>query len=146
MRGRDAENEPYFVIEQPSNGIGTFLLGLALGAGAALLLAPRVGAETRRVLGERAREMRDSAMDMVEEMTETVQSSVADAKGRVQDHVDEAKGRARRGKQSVEDAIVAGKSAAHEARVELERKLAEQKASHRRDDGRGDETLADVIV
>jgi hypothetical protein len=38
-------------------------LGLALGAGAALLFAPRTGEETRELLGTRARELGDGMAD-----------------------------------------------------------------------------------
>ena len=41
------DDEPYVVIErQQGSGIGSFLLGAAIGAGIALLLAPRSGAST----------------------------------------------------------------------------------------------------
>lgn len=40
--------------------LGVFGAGVFLGAGIALLLAPRTGAETRRVLGERVEELRDT--------------------------------------------------------------------------------------
>jgi hypothetical protein len=43
-------------------------LGLALGAGLALLFAPRTGDETRELLGERARMMRGRAGDRFEDL------------------------------------------------------------------------------
>jgi gas vesicle protein len=47
--------------------IGTFgaglVIGLALGAGAALLFAPRTGEETREILGERARRLGNDMSD-----------------------------------------------------------------------------------
>jgi gas vesicle protein len=42
-----------------------FVLGAAVGAALALLWAPAPGAETRRYLGERARDGRDRANDAV---------------------------------------------------------------------------------
>jgi len=42
------DDEPIVVIEKNEPGIGTFLVGLAVGAGLALLFAPRSGEETRR--------------------------------------------------------------------------------------------------
>lgn len=41
-----------------------FLLGAAVGAGVALLYAPREGAETRRALGEKATEVKDKANEL----------------------------------------------------------------------------------
>ena len=113
------DDEPYVVIEQ-SSGVGPFLIGLALGAGAALLLAPRTGRDLRDMLGDRARDVRDTARRMVDDVTDTVT-----------DQVDEFRSAARRGKRHVEDAIDAGREAAEDARSELERKIAEQKASFR---------------
>jgi gas vesicle protein len=49
------------------NGAGTvivaFVLGALTGAAVALLLAPASGEETRRLLGEKAKESRDKASD-----------------------------------------------------------------------------------
>jgi gas vesicle protein len=49
------------------NGAGTvivaFVLGALTGAAVALLLAPASGEETRRLLGEKAKEGRDKASD-----------------------------------------------------------------------------------
>ena len=41
----------------------TFVLGALTGAAVALLLAPATGEETRRILGEKAKEGRDRASD-----------------------------------------------------------------------------------
>jgi len=43
--------------------IVAFVLGALTGAAVALLLAPASGEETRRILGEKAREGRDKAAD-----------------------------------------------------------------------------------
>jgi|SRR5688572_21682314 gas vesicle protein len=49
------------------NGAGTiitaFILGALTGAAAALLMAPQTGEETRRMLGDRAREGADRAAE-----------------------------------------------------------------------------------
>jgi len=138
MRGHDYDDEPYFVIEQPGSGIGTFLLGLALGAGAALLLAPRSGEEIRERIGARARDLRDSAKQMVDDVSETIQDSLSDARDRMHEQVDDARSAAqsaaRRGRRNVRNAVDAGRSAAQEARVELERKLEQQRSLGRHDD------------
>jgi gas vesicle protein len=60
-------------------GTGTillaFLLGAVSGAALALLYAPGSGRDTRRYLGERAREGRDRAADAVEKGREALNQS-----------------------------------------------------------------------
>ena len=48
------------------------LLGAVVGAGAALLLAPRSGSETRRRISDSARNMGDSASDQVDRVRNLV--------------------------------------------------------------------------
>jgi hypothetical protein len=59
-------------LEPPSRGRGTFvagvLVGLAVGAAAALLLAPHSGAETRQALRQRSRRVRNKASDAWEDL------------------------------------------------------------------------------
>lgn len=50
----------------------TFVLGALTGAAIALLLAPATGEETRRVLGEKAKEGRDRAQDAARQGREFV--------------------------------------------------------------------------
>lgn len=131
MRNYDFEGEPYVVIERDEPGIGTFLLGALVGASAALLFAPRSGDATRRMLGEHARRATDTVRDAVEEVTDRVVERAADVRDRVADHVDDVRTSVRRSQQQVVDAFDAGRAAAVEARVELERRLAESKAARR---------------
>src|SRR5690606_22856466 len=53
----DHENVPYIVIEREGGGVGPFLWGVLLGAGVALLLAPRSGEETQEEIRLRARKL-----------------------------------------------------------------------------------------
>ena len=47
------DDKPVIIIEKSSGGgLGGFLLGALVGAGAALLFAPQTGEETREVLRE----------------------------------------------------------------------------------------------
>src|SRR2546421_10838434 len=73
--------------------VGCFLLGMGVGVGAALLLAPKSGQETRELLKgkadegkeyikRRGSELRDSASDMIDRGKETL--------GRQKDNVSEA--------------------------------------------------------
>src|SRR3954466_14784984 len=59
---------PYVIVEKRDSGFGSFIIGLALGAGAALLFAPQTGEETRRGIARRARR----AQDFVEDVSGTV--------------------------------------------------------------------------
>ena len=52
---RDQDDVPYIVIERDSGGgLGSFVLGALVGAGLALLFAPKSGAETQEDLKEQA--------------------------------------------------------------------------------------------
>jgi len=131
MGSYDFEGEPYVVIEREEPGFGTFLLGALVGAGVALLFAPRSGEDTRQMLGEHARRATDTVRDAVEDVTDRVAERAADVRDRVADRVDEVRTSVRRSQQQVVDAFDAGRAAAVEARLELERRLAETKAARR---------------
>jgi hypothetical protein len=51
------------------------MLGVALGAGVALLLAPRPGDETRKLLGRRARRLGDRVADRVDDLRDDIRRS-----------------------------------------------------------------------
>lgn len=55
-------------LRQTGAAAAGLLFGLALGAGLAILFAPRTGEETRELLGERARMLRGRAGDRFEDM------------------------------------------------------------------------------
>lgn len=81
---RDHDVHPYIVIERHGAGFGTFLLGLAIGAGAALLLAPRTGAETRDEIRGRL----DRARSAAEDGLESARSTVSRTRDRFEDRID----------------------------------------------------------
>ena len=56
------DQQPYVIVEQQESGIGPFLLGIALGAGVALLFAPQSGQEVRSGLGRSARRAQTAAL------------------------------------------------------------------------------------
>src|SRR5258706_15304809 len=86
------ENEPYVVIERESSaGIMPFIIGAALGAGVALLLAPRSGAATRRDIKRRAKRVRRAAEDAVSDETHNVTDTFSDARRRVEEQIDSAR-------------------------------------------------------
>ena len=125
------EDEPYVVIEQKPAGIGSFILGLAVGAGLALLFAPRSGAETRRDLQRRAREVGDQAQDIVSELTESVGNTLGQAKDAVESRIDATRDALELKRRQVSNAVDAGRAAAQQARVELEQRIAETKAAYK---------------
>jgi gas vesicle protein len=125
------EDEPYVVIEQKPAGVGSFIIGLAVGAGLALLFAPRTGAETRRDLQRRAREVGDQAQDLVSELTDSVGSTIQHAKDSVENRIDATRDALELKRRQVSNAVDAGRAAAQQARVELEQRIAETKAAYK---------------
>ena len=84
-REDDFDDERVVVVNRGGNaGIGMMLLGLAIGAGAALLFAPASGQETRERLqrearraARKARELTDAIGDGVSEGVERTRSTLA---------------------------------------------------------------------
>jgi gas vesicle protein len=136
----DDDDEPYVVIEKHSSDISSLLIGLAIGAGVALLFAPRSGAETRRRIRQGVSRVTDAAM----ETFEVARAEVEDRVGAVRDAVDIKK-------EQVSRAVEAGRAAAQQARDELERRIADTKAtytstSQRVSSARGVSALSDDIT
>lgn len=126
------QDEPYVVIEKhESAGIAPFLVGLAVGAGVALLFAPRSGRATRRDIKRRAMRVRQAAEDTVTGVADTVVEGFSAARQRVEDQIDSARQAIDLKKRQVSRAMEAGRAAAEEARVELEQRIAESKAAYR---------------
>ena len=127
----DDDEEPMVIIEKSEPGIGTFLAGIAIGAGIALLFAPRSGEETRRDLERRARKVGNQAQDFVSEVTESVGNKLQEAKEGVENRFDSARSAVELKRRQVTNAVDAGRAAAQQARVELEQRIAETKAAYK---------------
>jgi len=56
-----------------------FLIGAAVGAGVALLMAPAAGEDTRRRLGESARRIRHTANNRLHDLKDTISERGKDA-------------------------------------------------------------------
>ena len=125
------EDEPYVVLERRGNGASTFLVGLAMGAGIALLLAPRTGEETRREIKRRARHVAGVARDAAGDFSETVVDRYEQAKRGVEDRIESAKRTLEIRKHQATEAFRAGREAAQQARQDLEARIAETKANYR---------------
>ena len=125
------DDEPIVVIERNEPGIGAFVAGLAIGAGLALLFAPRTGEETRRDLQRRAKRMGNQAQELVSDVTESVGQTFSDARHSVETRIDAARHAVELKRRQVTNAVDAGRAAAQQARVELEQRIAETKAAYK---------------
>ena len=79
---------PYVIVERREAGIGSFIIGLALGAGVALLLAPQSGEETRRAVARRARRAQEAAQGFVEDVSGTVADKFSQVRASVEERID----------------------------------------------------------
>jgi gas vesicle protein len=123
---RDHDDLPYLVIEKhEGGGMGTFLWGALLGAGVALLLAPRSGEETQAEIRDRVRRLRDAAEDRVNDVRDTVTDSVTRTRDRIQEQLDSVRDTVEDRADRARHAVDTGKRAARDARSELERRVAE---------------------
>lgn len=117
----DQKDAPYIVIEREGGGgLGSFILGALLGAGVALLLAPKTGEETQKELKAQARKLRSAAEERVRNAHKSLEERLAEAREGVHARVESAR-----------EAVDAGRRAAREARSELEYKLERSKAAYR---------------
>ncbi len=152
MTRRDEYDDDRIVmVEQGgSSGIGMLLLGLAVGAGAALLFAPASGQETRERIQREARRAGKRVKDLTDEASDELAGRVDRTRARFDERVEQARDAVRSRTQAVSDAVDAGREAAAQARVELERAVAESKRAYAdsrrayRDARRHDRSLADV--
>ncbi len=130
MRYQDPDDHPYIVIEKHSSGVGSLLLGVVIGAGVALLFAPRSGEETRTDIRRRARQAGDAARNVAEGVSDSVADTFETARSRVERQIESARSAIEMKKRQVTRAMDAGRAAAQEARGDLERRLAETKAAY----------------
>jgi gas vesicle protein len=130
MRRVDYDDEPAVIIERHSSGVGSFLLGIAIGAAAALLLAPQSGAATRRDIRRSARRAKRAAADLAGDIGTKVNDTFEQARDKVEHGIDTARQAIDLKKRQVSRAMEAGRAAAQQARDELERRIAETKAAY----------------
>jgi gas vesicle protein len=121
----DDDDLPALVIEtRGGSDVGTFLLGALVGAAAALLLAPRSGAETQAGIAGAARRLRSDVQGRVsgarERVGERVGGTLESVRGGVESRVAQARA-----------ALDAGRGAARDARAELQRRVDDAKRSYR---------------
>jgi gas vesicle protein len=131
MRSYDDEGVPYVVIERSGSGLMPFVWGALLGAAAALLRAPKSGAETQEELKERARRLREKAEQKAGELQDTLQDALAQGRRQVESKYEGAKRAVADGRSRAQHAVDAGKKAAQAARSELEERMAETRSGER---------------
>lgn len=134
MRYEDRD-EPVVVVERggaSGHQVAAFLLGLALGAGAALLFAPQSGAETRAEIAKRARRVRRNAEEFAGTVRERAATAVDTARSELKRRTDEARDAVDEViddvKLRVEAGREAGRAGARAAREELQRRLADARS------------------
>lgn len=127
----DDDDEPYVVVEK-SGGTGMFFLGLAIGAGLALLFEPQ--------LKRGARLARRKAGEAVEKATDKVADTFESARQKVEERIDAVRGAVQEKRDHVKRAVIAGQDAAAQARSDLEARLAATKAAY----GAGAQVARDV--
>src|SRR3954467_5579075 len=115
------DDEPFVVIEKQSGTLSSFFVGIAIGAGLALLFAPQSGVQTRRGLQRRARRAQRAARQMANDMTDTVVDSFHDARRKVEERIDTARQAIEVKKEQVHRAMEGGAPPAPRGKGERQR-------------------------
>lgn len=108
----DKDDLPLIVVERRSGGFGSFLIGALIGAGLAVLYAPRSGEQTRREIADGARRLRESAEETARKIQHSVSETIEELREEVTERVDSAR-----------QAMDAGREAARATRADLERRV-----------------------
>jgi len=117
---RDQDERTIIIERDSGGGAGAFLLGALIGAGVALLFAPKSGEETQKELREHADRLRAGAEERVRAASRQIEERLDEARSGVHDRVEKVK-----------SAVEAGRTAARDARSDLENKLETSKAAYR---------------
>ena len=125
------ESQPVVVVEH-SGGLGSFLLGLAVGAGLALLFAPKTGEETRRTIKDQGKKLRAIAGERADELQDSLEHGYQRTKERLEEGLATARRKVEEKKESTVEAIEAGKAAVHSAREELDNRLSKARAERKK--------------
>ena len=118
-------------------GLGSFLIGLAAGAGLALLLAPQTGEETRRTIKNRGRQLRSAAYDVLDDVQETANAGYERMRTGVETTIEDAR-------RTVRDTKEVGAAVVHSAREELEQKLSDARDARRQESPEEEEVEEEV--
>lgn len=131
MSRRDAyDDERVVIVEEGKNAVGMLLLGLAIGAGAALLFAPASGVETRERIQREARRAGRRVKEMTDEVTGEIVDRVGRTKAGFEERVEKARNAMRARRRAMSDAVAAGREGAADARADLERAVEDTKRAY----------------
>jgi gas vesicle protein len=122
---------PYIVIEKRQTSIAAFLWGAAAGALTALLFAPKSGEETQQDIRDGVRRLKDEAETRLTTVRGDIERHYESTREEVGERLDSARGELAVRKERAERALRAGRDAARNARVDLEKRVAETKAAYR---------------
>jgi gas vesicle protein len=114
------DDQPYIVIERRSGTLTGFLWGAVVGAGVAMLFAPRSGREMRNEIRAGALRMRDRAEEAVRGVANSVNETIGGVRGEVEERIDAAR-----------EAFEAGRRAARDTRRDMEVRVREVRAGVR---------------
>jgi gas vesicle protein len=131
MARKHEHDDDVVYVEKGGSPFIPFLWGAAVGAAVALLLAPTSGDELRATIGDRARRLKDLAVDKAGELEEDVEHGYERARAKVEEELDSARRYVDDTRHAAGDVVQAGKAAASTAREELERRLADARQVRR---------------
>lgn len=94
-----------------NNGLSYFIVGLGVGVALGMLLAPKSGEETRRLLKDRAEEGKGYLKNRAEEGREYVVRRTSELRETASGAIDRGKDALSRQKEQISSAIDAGKQA-----------------------------------
>lgn len=87
----DADDVQEIDVERDSSGVAMFsaglMLGVAVGAGLALLLAPQSGDETRRLITRRAKRLGEHVSESVEDLRDDIRRSARRGEKRLRERL-----------------------------------------------------------
>jgi gas vesicle protein len=133
MARQEQGDESVVVIERGGSPVAAFLMGVAVGAGVALLLAPQSGAETRADIAQQARRAKDAAGRAAGTVRDRTREAYSAARGEVGRRFSEAREGVEHAMDEVRSRVdagrEAGRAAARAARDELKRRMADADAT-----------------
>ena len=127
----EQDQQPYVIVERRASGVVAFLCGALVGAGVALLLAPKSGRETQADLREGARRLKEGTEERLTDLRETLGERYDRTRDEVGTRVDAFRRNVADHQQKAGEAIKAGKDAARQARSDLEARVAESREAYR---------------
>ncbi len=128
----DYEDDRMVIVERDSggSGLGALLLGMVIGAGAALLLAPESGEAMRARIRRETKRATSKAKEYVDDVSEELSETMGRTRKTVGRKVEQARDVVEDRARAVGDAVEAGRVAARQAKAELGRAVNETKKAY----------------